>query len=165
MQQLRDAIQTKYGVSSTTSGQVVQALTEIEKHRQTATGVLPGRPGYEQQAQVPNIENIIGGLIGSGSPAQGGGMLSLIINIIKRLMGMGRGGQPQGGHNVTSILSDLTGGATHPGQAPDLANILVSLLGGSGGQAADIEGLLTSLLGGQAPSRSGQTPPASQKPK
>jgi hypothetical protein len=149
--QLRDIIQNKYGVSSKTSGQVIQALTEIEKHRQG----LPGRSGTTQDGQAPNIENIVGGLFGSGS-AQKGGMLGLIITIIMKLFGMGKSGQPQSGNNVSSILSELMGGATHPGQAPDLASILVGLMGtGSGGQASDIEGMVTSLLSGQASSQGG----------
>lgn len=161
--QLRDAIKSKYGVSNKTSGQVIRALTEIEKHRQGISVGLPGRPGPEQDEQVPDIESIVGGLAGSSYSAQSGGILGLIINVIKRLLGLGASGQSQGGQDVTNILSDLMSGATHPNQAPDLASILLGLLGsnglttGSGGQAPDIEELVMSLLGGQTSSRGGQT--------
>lgn len=157
--QLRNAIQSRYGVSKKTSNQVIKGLAEIEKHRQGTAVGLPGRPGpsTQQSEQVPSIDTIIGGLFGSGASAQGGGILGLIITIIKRLFGLGGS---QGGQDVTNILNDLTSGATHPNQAPDLASILLGLLGssmtGSGGQTAGVEDLVTSLLGGQR---------TSQKPK
>lgn len=157
--QLRDAIKSKYGVSGRTSNQVIRALTEIEKHRQGKAVGLPGRPGTQQDEQVPNIESIVGGLSGSGYAAQGGGILGLIITLITRLLGLGRSGPSQGGQDVTNILGDLMGGATNPNQAPDLASILLGLLGGgasttgSGNQAPDIDDLVMSLLSGQASSR------------
>jgi hypothetical protein len=179
VKELRNAIQTKYGVSKKTSGQVIKVLTEIERQRQVAIG-LPGRPGpgqsnqqvqqvqqvqHAQQAQqaqeVPNIESLIGGVLGGGS-SQRGGLLGLILTILLKLFGMGgSSSQSQSGNNVTSILNDLMGGAIHPGQAPDLSSVLGGLLGGStgsGGQASDIESMVTTLLGGgQRSSRGGRS--------
>jgi len=168
--QLRDSIKTKYGVSSRTSNQVITALTEIEKHRQGKATGLPGRPGSEQNQsqsqsqsqsdQIPIIDTIIGGLDGSGSSSQrGGGLLGLIINFILSLFTRRGGSQAQGSNNVMNILTDLTGGATNPSQAPDLASILLGLLGGgstagSSGQAPDVEDLITSLMSGRSSKKS-----------
>lgn len=148
--QLSDAIQSRYGVSKKTSGQIIKALTEIEKHRQGKVTALPGRPGSQQNEQAPSIDTIVGGLSG------GGGILGLIINLIKSLFGLGKSGQSQGSQDVMNVLGDLMGGATQPNQAPDLASILLGLLGGTGSgsqQAPDIEELVTSLLSGQMSSR------------
>jgi hypothetical protein len=146
--QLQDVIQSRYGVSSKTSNQVIQALTEIEKRRQGTAVGLPGRTDA-QQTEPLNIESIVGDLFGS----RRGGLLGLIIYIIGRLLFGGR--NRQSSQDVTNILGDLMGGATHSNQAPDLANILLGLLGtGSGSQSSDVEGLVTSLLSGQGSSQS-----------
>ncbi len=163
--QLRDAIKDRYGVSNRTSNQVINALTEIEKHRQGKVVGLPGRPGtqQEEQQQMPDIETIVGGVSGSGYSAQGGGILGLIMSLVLKLLGLGRSGQSQGGQDIMNILGDLMGGATNPDQAPDLASILGGLLGsggsttGSSSQAPDIEDLVMGLLSGQVSSRGGRT--------
>ena len=171
--QLRDAIKSKYGVSNRTSNQVITALAEVEKHRQRASVSIPSRPRpgvqqsepvqlFQQQAQqsqhaqqgeqMPSIETIVGGLTG------GGGLLGLILGLIKKFLGGGASSQSQGNQNVSNILTDLMSGATNPNEAPDLANVLTGLLGGSGAQSGsggqpDIEGLITSLLSGQTSPR------------
>lgn len=192
--QLQDAIGRKYGVSNKTSSQVITALTEIERQRQRTKVSLPGRPGTQQNqpassavqmpndAEVVDVQSIIGRLYGSSTPAQGsgasgasapaqgsapvgrpsaaqgGGLLSLIINIIRSLLGMGR--QSQGSADIMNIVGDLLGGATNTSQAPDMASILSGLLGGggsasgSGSQGIDVEDLVAGLLGGQTSGRS-----------
>ena len=177
MQQILNAIKTKYGVSDQVSSQVLSALTEIEKHRQIAAGgQVAGMPSLNQGAQVPNINSIVGGLLNNGNPSQSGGLLDIIKSLIALVMSVLGGNQTQGGNNannannVMSILNDLTGGATHPGQAPDLTNILGNLLGnsttsstaGSDNQLANLEGMVNTLLAGQTQLRGGQS---SQMPK
>jgi hypothetical protein len=174
MQPLRDAIKQKYGVSDEVSNQVIKALAEVERNRQIASGSQvqgfrarqPGDPRGTKE--VPDIGTIIGQSTGTmnrrsttGS-AGSSGLIGMIISIVMSLLGMFLGNrQSQGSGSsgaVTSILSDILGGAQHPSQAPDLGSILGGLLGGSGsmgstsGQGVDINDIMNSMLNDQSPS-------------
>jgi len=188
MQPLRDAIKKKYGVSDEVSNQVIKALTEVEKHRQDAAGDQvhgfrarqPGEQSAGRTQQVPDIGTIIGQATNSPSrqtsvSAQGSGLIGIIISVVMMIiqMVMGRKDQSQGSSTsspVTSILTDLLGGATQPGQAPDLASILGGLLESgtsgpatqSGNQSFDIQEIMEGMLGNQASSSTGRTRPKSR---
>lgn len=115
-----------------------------------------GQGGQQSGDLLGMVENLIGGHApqASNQGQQGGGDL---LGMVGGLLG-GQGGQPQGGHNVVSILADLLGNSTHgSSQGPDLNSMLNGLLGGQqGGQGSpDITSLVGSLLGGQS------APPAS----
>lgn len=152
MQPLRDAIKKKYGVSDDDADQVISALTEVEKYRQDSTGAQvhgfrarqPGERSAPQQA--PDIGTIIGQTTGTRSRQGSSGgiagmgfvgmIISIFMTILRVILGSrSRQGQgTQGGSGaVTSVLTDLLGGATTPSQAPDLASILGGLLGGNSG--------------------------------
>ncbi len=178
MQALHDAIQSKYGVSSEVSNQVVAALAEIERHRQASGGQAQGFRARTPSdgaptggsASIPDINTIIRNTTGSAPSGnrnvsvQGSGLIGIIISVVMSLISMFLGsrgaGQSQNSSAVTNILGDLLGGATHPSQAPDLTNILGGLLGGAGtgGQSANIQDMMQSMLGGQSAPQSGQSP-------
>ncbi len=168
-QQVIDAIKQKYGVSDQTAQQVVNALVQVEQHRQAST------QGMRSIGQTPDIMSIVGGLLGGqGQNSAGGELMGLVGGLLGGqqqgnqgnelaglLGGLLGGGQPQGGHNMVSILGDLLGGATHPSQAPDLTSIVGGLLGGGQG-GNELNGLVNGLLGGGG----GQSAfnPAAQQP-
>ena len=188
MQPLRDAIKKKYGVSDEVSDQVITALAEVERHRQDAAGSevqgfrarQPGEQSAGRTQQAPDIGTIIGRSTNAPSrqtsgSGQSSGMIGIIISVVMMIiqMVMGRNRQSQGSSTsgpVTNILGDLLGGATQPGQAPDLASILGGLLEGgtsgsstqSGNQAIDIQEIMEGMLGNQAASSTGRTRPRSR---
>lgn len=171
MQPLREAIKKKYGVSDQESDQVIKALAEIERVRQDAAGpqvqgFRARQPGDKTNAkEVPDIGTIIGQTTntrsrqtGSAGGVAGMGFVSIIISIFMTILkvflgsrqAQGTQGTQGGSGAVTSILTDLLGGATNPTQAPDLGSIIGGLLqnsgGTSGGQTPDIQDMVQVLL-------------------
>ncbi len=174
-EQLVNAIKQKYGVSDEVGQQVVNALVEVEKHRQTS-----GMRG----AQTPDIMSIVGGLLGGGQQqgGQGGGDLMGMVNSLLGgqqpqgnqqsgqgggdLMGMVNsllgGQQPQGnqggqgGGDLMGMVSSLLGGG-QPQGGHNMVSILGDLLGGAShpSQAPDLMNIVGGLLGGQGGDVSG----------
>jgi hypothetical protein len=158
MEQLVQAIQSKYNLSSDEATKVVQTLVQVEQKRQAETGAGSSPAGMRgigaSRGMGSDIMGLLGGLMNeSGQQSNQGGIGGDLMGMLGGMMG-GSGNQQQSGGGLGGLVGDLLGGGGNQqqGAGGELIGILGGLLGGSGQQGGqgniDMGSLVGSLLGG-----------------
>ena len=132
MEQLVQAIQNKYNISSDEATKVVQTLVQVEQKRQAVSGAGDAPSGMRGASRGvgSDIMGLLGGMMSSSGGGQQGNQPGITDDLMGLVGGMMSSGQQSGQGGLGGLMGDLLGDSGQQGNQPGITDDVMGLVGG-----------------------------------